>query len=548
MNISEHLKKDYWTRRVHKDSVRRLSSGSATSGYYRDTNNASGIAYLKLTQDDFLNEIQPSAHDINSEYNSKRPVYAPTGKKDPKTGKEEYALDHYDDVQSVALGLQLWLSLKKTTHFAGEGFWIANETEYSDLFDKLNSWKDIVGLNTAFIEAVDSCNQTGDAAIYLYHDSNTIDYEVFSYLKGDVLFPDIDEQGRQVLYRKYNFNGRDAVDIFTADERQTWVKMDDNNEEDKSWLDKFKKWIKSNSSDRIGSISEDGYKLIAISKAQTADGPQVVYFRVPDIPSGPAESAIEILEETCSFMAEEVKNDAFPVLFLKGGGIKNLPPSDANGKVIGVTGSADTIAHSDAKFLAPPDVSNIEDKTEMTLVKNILRSTSSVEITPEIFKSGADSSTSIKIMFAPEIQWCKREWIHYFKPVKQLVQIFIDLVGKVEQNPVEFSKLKVSVGQNIYIPQNEQEKEKMVLDKVYARVLSRKNAMTELESPYIGDYEQIMEEWKNELDIKSRIPATAKAEVDKEFGTTTNVTTVEEEPDPNEPDIDNRMSGKTIAE
>lgn len=540
MNISEHLKKDYWLRRLTSDGP-KIMRGS-NSAYYRDVATGNPYAsFLRLTQDDFLNEIQPSAHAINSEYFSKRPVYKATGKE--KDGKQEWVLDHYDDVQSVALGLQLWISLKKTTHFAGDGFWIANETDKYDLFDKLSSWKDIVGLNTAFLEAVDSCNQTGDAAIYLYQTENDIDYEVFSYLKGDMLFPEIDENGKQVLYRKYTLNGKEAVDRFTVDSRQTWVKVED--AEVDTWLDRLKKRVKLSN----GTRSEDGYVLVTESKAQTADILQVIYFRTDDIPSGPAEGAIETLEESCSFMAEEVKNDAFPILLLKAQKITALPPSTANGKTIGIKGSADTLAHSDAKFLTPPDASNIAEINVDTLTENILRTTSTVEVSPEILKSGADSSTTIKIMYTPEIQWCMREWTKYFKPVKQLVEVFKRLVGKVEGQTAEFADLRVSVGQNIYIPQNDQEKTKIVLDKVYARVISRKSALTELESPYVGDYEQINKEWRDELEMKAKVPAEAKAEVTAKYGAESEEEIVVEEDDnPSKTPVDNNSKGKTIQQ
>lgn len=540
MNISEHLKKDYWLRRVTSDGPKILRGSN--SMYYRDVAVANPSAsFLRLTQDDFLNEIQPSAHAINSEYFSKRPVYKATGKE--KDGKQEWVLDHYDDVQSVALGLQLWIALKKTTHFAGDGFWIANETDKDDLFAKLLSWKDIVGLNTAFLEAVDSCHQTGDSAVYLYQTENDIDYEVFSYLKGDMLFPDYDEDRNPMLYRKYTLNGKEAVDIFTVKSRQTWVKVDDSG--DTSWFNKMKNWVKVGN----GTRSEDGYMLISESKAQTADVLQVIYFRTDDIPSGPAEGAIETLEESCSFMSEEVKNSAFPILLLKAQKITALPPSDVNGKTIGIKGSADTLAHSDAKFLTPPDASNIAEININTLTENILRTTSSVEVSPEILKSGADSSTTIKIMYTPEIQWCKREWVKYFKQVKQLVEVFKRLVGKVEGQVGDFAGLRVSVGQNIYIPQNDQERTKIVLDKVYARVLSRKAAMTELESPYVGDYEQINKEWREELDIKARVPAEAKAQIDEKYGiTSSEEVVVEEEGNPNKTPVDNNSKGKTIQE
>lgn len=547
VNFSKHLQKDYWTRRVTPDGnfYPSIAAGSAT--YKPAIMGGMGVAFMNLTQDSFLNEIEPSAHTINSKFMSRRAIYGPSGEKD-KNGKEKWTIVKYDDVEVVALGLQKMIALKKASHFAADGFWIANESGNDEAFDLLNSWKDTVGLNTAYMEAVESCFQTGDAAIYLYQTSKGIEYEVFSYLKGDTLYPGVDEEGNKALYRSYRLNGKDALDVFTTKERQTWVKVDNDSEDDKTWLGRMKRFIREES----GVQSEDGYRLITTETAQTgSDLLQVVYFRVPDIPSGVAQLSIEKLEAACSYVAEEVKGSAFPILFLKSEKIINLPPSDINAKTIGVKGGSDTVAHSDAKFLAPPDASNIATLNIGTLTNNILRSTMSVFIEPDILKAGADSSTTIKILYAPEIQWCQNEWIYFAKPIKQLVEVLKTLVGKVEGRFTEFDSLRLSVGQNIWIPQNESERIKNELDQVYARVKSRKSAMSDIGNQHRGDYEEIEAEWEKELEIKARIPAEASAEVNKKYGITATGSSaggVELEDNPNKPRIDNNDSGKTIAD
>lgn len=531
VNIGKHLQKDYWVRRVTPDGGHAASAVAV--GYKPLIQGGFGTAYVNLTQDDLLNEIESSAHHINSKYMSQRPIYGPTGNKD-KDGREEWAIQGYDDLETVALGLQKCIALKKASHFAADGFWIANESKNEEAFDKLCSWKDSVDLNTAFIEAVNSCFQTGDAAIYLYQQGKEIYYEVFSFLKGDKLYPGITEDGKQAVYRQYTLRGKAAVDIFTDAYRETWVKVDDSIDDNKTWLTNILSWLKAEK----GKTSEDGYTRIYRADAQAGTGlNQCVYFRVPDIPSGPAQDSIEALERACSYISEEVKGSAFPILFLKSEKVINLPPTKNNSKILGVKGTAETVKNSDAKFLAPPDASNIAATNVKTLTDNILRSTLSVFIEPDILKAGADSSTTIKILYAPEIQWCQNMWPAFAKPVKQLMNVFKTLVGKVEAQTTVFSEMRISVGQNIWIPQNESERIKMELDQVYARTKSRKAAMTDIGNQHIGDYEQIEKEWENELDMKARIPAQYK-----------DAGTVENEPDPNKPNIDNNDPGKTIAD
>ena len=139
-------------------------------------------------------------------------------------------------------------------------------------------------------------------------------------------------------------------------------------------------------------------------------------------------------------------------------------------------------------------------------------------------KQGADSSTAIKILFRPEIEWCMARWIFYNKPVRQMVKVIKILAGKAEGNVDKYDKITTSIWQRIWIPQNEKEQTDMVTAKVYARILSRKAAMNEIGSQYKGDYEQIQKEWEWEIEKKAEVK------------------------NPNEPKIDNQDSGKSIVE
>jgi len=209
-----------------------------------------------------------------------------------------------------------------------------------------------------------------------------------------------------------------------------------------------------------------------------------------------------------------------------------------NGKTIAIKGTSDSLAHSDVKYESPADASNIATVHFKELNDNIIRSTHTAIITPDIMKQGADSSTAIKILFRPEIEWAQQRWIYYQKPVKQMIKVFKRLCGKVEGAPGKYDELRTSVWQNIWIPQNEKEQTEIVTSKVYARVLSRKAAMNELGSQYKGDYEQINKEWEEELTMKAEIPAKAKAKYGESGETDTST--------PNPADVDNNAPGKSI--
>lgn len=526
MNISSNFKKDPWVRRIHPDRFKTNYSPNykPVLGYTYQR------AFIQLTQDDFLNELSPDAHPINSRYMSTRPVYGPTGKKD-KDGKEMWAIQGYDDVEVVSLGWQQQIVSNKIAHLSNNGFWTASETMDEEAYGNLMSWFDYLGLKDAYREAVYYTERTGDAAIYLYQSGEKqIDYQVWSYEKGDTLYPHIDEDGNPVMYRQYFVDNKEMVDVISVKSYQTWMKVDSTDlksEEKLSLPARIKKLFENKTQTK----SEDGYVLLRQKDTQVGnDLNQVIYFRVPDVSWGPAQQSIESLERAASYVAEEVKTSAFPMLFVKSEKVINLPPSATNGKTLAVKGTADSLKASDAKMLTPPDSSNIATLHINELRDNIIRSTMTSIIEPEILKQGADSSTSIKILFRPETEWAQQRWMFYAKPVRQLVEVCKRLVGKVEGQIQRYGDLRVSVGVDPWVPNNRQEEVKIILDQVYARTMSRESAMKELENQHIGDYERTNKEWENELEMKQKYGAKL------------------EDSNPSSPNVDNNASGKTITQ
>jgi len=520
MNIGDYInlaKKKPWLRRVADNSPA-----------------ANGLGYklMRMTQDDFLNEVNSAAHRINSPMMSVRPVYGPTGEKD-KNGKEKWDIVSYDPVETVPVGIQEAIIARKISHFAADGFWTAAESNDETRFNTLMSWADIVGLKTAFIEVIKSAMRTGDGAIYIFQsddEDEPLQYEVYGYEEGSILFPRVSFDGKKSIARKYKFEGHDAVDIFTTSKIETWMVLDPDGDEDIAPKEGRK-------------LSEDGYTLVRSKSAQAGNNLcQCIYFRFDDIPTGPAQLQCDRLEDAKTYVGEHVKGSAMPILFVKAEKTTSLPPSKLANKALGVKGTSDSLAHADAKFLAPPDMSNIAEMHVDGLEEDIRNTCMSVKIDPEIIKQGSDSSATMKILYAPEVQWAQIHWPEVFKSVKQLMLVFKALVGKVEKDVKGYSELKISVGQNCWIPQNEAEALKMELDQVYARVKSRQSAMEDIGNTHKGDYDKIQEEWKEEATMKAEAGPKAKAK----FGDTTDGSENNDEPKVNPANVDNNAPGKSI--
>ena len=521
MNISENFKKVPWKRRVHPDKISLTYARNykpLPGGSLEDT-------YVQLTSSDFLNELSPAAHPINSKYMSTRPIWGPSGKKD-KDGKEELVIQGFDELESVALGWQLFISGNKIAHLTGDGvFDLANETLDSKTYDTLLSWMDSCGIRDGAAEAIFYAERCGDSGLLVYQTNDgDIEWEVYAYEKGHTIYPQKDQDDNDVYYIQYWKDEKEMCDIIRTDSIETWVHA---NPEEEPAKDAFlNKLIKASQT-----VSDDGWVLVRRKQAQIgSDLNQFTYFRVPDVSWGPVELSIEAHENAASYVANEVKDSAFPILILKSEKIATLPPSKLNAKTIAIKGTSDSLAHSDVKFAAPPDASNIAEVHFKQLNENIIRGSQTAIIEPEILKQGSDSSTSIKILFRPEIEWAKQRWICYNKPIRHLVKVMKRLVGKIEGNIKIFAELKTSVWQEIWIPQNDKELTEIVTSKVYARVLSRKAALNELGSQYKGDYDQINKEWEDELAMKQKYGGK------------------QEESNPDSPNIDNNDPGKTIAE
>ena len=509
MNVGDYInlaKKKPWTRLVKDDSP----------------GNPSGSKLKVMTQQDFLEEVCSAAHKINSTIMSRRPIYGPTGKKDAK-GKEEWAVVGYDEIETVPISKQEEIISKKISHFAADGFWTASESSDEEAFSTLMSWADTAGMKTAFISAMWQAMRTGDSAVYWYQTGDADDplqYEVYGYEEGSTLFPHTDFNGRKTVARKYKFNTHDAVDIFTPEKIETWMMLSDQMEDYRMFVPEGVTPEKS----------EDGYTLVRRKDGQAGNICQCIYFRFNDIPTGPVQASIEKLEDAKTYVGEHLKGSAMPILFMKSEKTSSLPPSRLANRAIGVKGTADSLAHADAKWLAPPDASNVATLHVNGPESDIRDGAMSVKIDPEVIKQGSDSSATMKILYAPEVQWAQIHWPEVFKAVKQMMLVFKALVGKVEGQVERYSKMRISVGQQVWVPQNAAEALKMELDQVYARVKSRKAAMQDIPNSHIGDYNQIDSEWEWELKKK------------QEYGSKTEI----EEQNPNPGKVDNNSAGKSI--
>ena len=575
-SITPLLKKKPWKRLVTPDAD--VPAPTCAEYYDIPASEPNGLHYQYLTEYDLLNESCEGAHLINSKYMSRRPVYEvqtrtidvplkdadgnPVLKEDgsPKTEPKEikeWVITDYEDIETVRSGLPELIIKQKTSHLAKNGIEIANEGSGHELFDKFRAWKDISGIDAGWLQSIYGCGKGGDALIYPYVYNNSIEYTVFCTLYGDQIFPNKDDKGNDMYLRRYLLNGREAIDVFMDDYIETYVRgeiSDEGNEKDgvQSWWSVVKGWFKNISRKK----TEDGWERISRTPSQLGRGMcQAVYIRFEDTPIGPAMQNINAWERGASYVSDKMRSTAFSKLFLKSSKIKNLPPLSSGEEVIGVENAdADILRASSAEYLVPPDISNLAIINLKAIRDAIMESTMSIDLQPEILKSGADSSQTLKLLLRREIQWAQVVWPQVRPAAKRIIEVLKSLVAKIEGNG-DFTKLKVSVWNTPWMPQDEDAMANRVQQLTFASILSEKSAREELNLQYTDEEKQIRQEQEGKLYRETYIKLKAEAQARKDFGLeqTANDVVVDktdgkekddEEPKPDAEKTDNRFPNK----
>ena len=492
MKIGELQQKKLWYRDVLGEG--NYACAGSTYANRRGIPLKSGIVRISVTQDDFKTEINPFTHNINStSVRSDRQVFKMVT---DKKGTKKRVFSHWAEVSRVSTALQNFIISNKVAHFAGGGIWMSNEVIGSDKeFSALKSEYDTAGIHYAWRQVIKSLFYTCDAAIYQYVENKEVKWQVFSALKGDTLYPSIDREGNAVFARKFTYQGKDAMQIFTKGWVELWTQDDKEEKKNEEW---YNRWFKGFfDKDKTGRKSEDGWSQVYRKKNQLPDRLAVTYLRIEELPSAIVQLAIESIEDVLSDFSEEAKMYAYQIMFIKGK-VKTLPSPTTRGKVLAATGEND-----DAKILSPADSSDIVKILMEKLESSVFRDSNSVYLTPDMIKGSDVATASLRLLFAPQIQWCEDMQAHVFLELKEMMGIFKMLVGKATGKVSAFEKLKISVGMDVWIPENEKEAIEITTMKVYAGLMSRKAGISEIDNKHPDEEAQMTKEAKEKAELSN---------------------------------------------
>lgn len=499
------LAKDFW-KRIQPQMNGELSyefSMSGGGGTYSEDN----PAYIGVKQSDFMREYDISGHKIMS------PVLYPDiiKIKKEKGGREVMITEK---ISRVAFSFQQVILTKQLTALCGNPtkFRVPNAEQNDKVEKDFAQWREgwsARDMDILIHSAFESLGKTGDVAIHMYLREGKLDHVIYSYDRGDILYPHYDSKGKLILFaRKYNSIDEDGnsvsmVDIFDSSNIYTYISTINSQEnEDDSFLPK--------------GFSLIGYRFVNMLK-HGMDQIPIAYHRDE---SGawwtPSQHTIEEFEWSFSMMAHNNKAYAFPILVLKGNKI------ELTNDIVKNTVKAIVMPNesSDAKYLEPADSSNSFDMQLKKLYDMIFLQ--SFAVNPPEVRSGDLPGVAIKLLYSPSIEKAS-EMAKKLNPfLDKVVAMFTHIYGVEVNMTKQFLDLNIYAYQVPYVHQNDNEIMKNLETGVLGGFVSKKTATEE--SPYSNNNEiQRLKEQEESLnkqdlleDIKRPLPRSTQNEITEE--------------------------------
>jgi len=334
------------------------------------TVNLDNVARELRTQSDFIRQYYPTSHLINNikYYPNSMYVNKETGSYQAKVRSR------------IAIGFQERILTKRKEALLGNnvGMKLISDATSKKMIDTLaffrEGWEE-KDMEVAINDAVDSDFLTADCAVYIYMDEGKVGWRVFSFKKGDVLYPHYDTLtgelalfGRQYFQEDWDGKSRLYLDVVDKTSFVTYV-QDENNA---GWT-------------MEGEPQPHGFPFCPVAYHRSDDGP--VW--------SASQSLIEGYEVAISQFAENNAAYALRILYTLGGDFEVMTNVD------GTPNRIDSIdPNAKVGFLEPAQGADGAFVAQLGIMeKNIMRGSFAVE-TPEI-KSGADmSSRTVKMLFA----------------------------------------------------------------------------------------------------------------------------------------------------
>lgn len=480
---------------------------------------------LPKTQDDFLREYYPTAHNIFNEEiypdiwkeGPANPLN-PDDPKDPLYGKKKL---YRQKIQRTAFAFQQLIAVKHILHLTGNDiqFELAsdptknNDESMQDLLTRFKMGWLLADMEIRMYEAVRSLMITADAAIVgFFNEEKKFGAKTLSFLNGDKLFPQYNSLTGELevfarRYYDYDENGQEKIE---------WVEVWDD-----TYYYRYKQSVDGDESTILkrikGLFGIDGYKLVE-QKPHGFPFIPVAYVRNDEGPCWHAvQKNIEDYEVAFSYLCENNKAYAFPIFFMQGDGDSIQIQGDMNGAVKAI---AMTDPDAKAGFLNGTDASNAF-ATQLQKSYDLIYELSFTVKPPEL-KSGDLPGVALKLLYSPALEIAMNDAQMMSPFLSKIVEIVKYGVGYENGNMTDMVKLPINAWIEPYVHQNSTEIITNLATAVQNNFLSHQTASERCPTyPVNDEYDRIVREakQKQEQDLLNDIKlddAQTENEIEKD--------------------------------
>jgi len=433
------------------------------------------VAQELRTQADFTREFFPTSHMINhlKYYPNTMFVNRETGAYQAKVRSR------------IAVGFQQYIHLQRKEALLGNnvGMKLISGATNEAAIDRLSffreGWED-KDMEVAINNAIDADFKLADCAVYIYMDGGKVRWRVFSYDRGDKLFPHYDSLtgdlalfGRLYYQTDWEGNTKQYLDVVDKTHFVTYRQKDDS-----TW-------------EMEGKPQPHGFPECPVA-----------YHRSLGPCWSASQSLIDGWEIALSQFAENNQAYALRILYTLGAEMEVMTNTD------GTPNRIDSVdPNAKVGFLEPAEGADGAFAKQLELMKKeILRGSFVVE-TPEI-KSGTDiSSRTVKMLFADSYMKAMSDSMEYQGFLNTVARIFKYGYFMEQGKASEVDKLKVKCYLDPFIFMSENDVITGIQQLVSAGAMSVKTA-TELaynigySSP--DEVKRILQEARDQLVLESK--------------------------------------------
>lgn len=475
---------------LRKESFRRAMpvaldfANHGGSPDYDANKGRSRIQYCYPTQDDFLREFDPNAHQINSL------IYYPNiFQMDKQSGTYKMKVR-----SRVSVAWQRRIHTKRVVALTGYDPDITISKSKTDnqsqemlkLFKE--GWSD-KRMDSVIHLAIKSDLKVGDVAVLGYKDGGSFGTRIFAYDKGDTLYPHFDPMtGKLVMFGRLfsttEANPRDSKITENVDYLDVW--------DDKQYIQykTIPSWEREDG-------NKDTWKVSVEPKSHNFPFCPIAYHRYGEPCWAASQSLIEQNELSLSQLAENNAQFALRILYTLGAEFEMEGSTD---------GTPTAISSSDPNakigFLDNADKSESYELELNTQAKEIMRCSFAVE-TPEL-KSGSDlSSLTVKMLNADSYLKALDDAKEYQEFLDCVTEIFAEGYGTEIGKQADLTKLKATARLQPWTFMSESEVVNTLVQLVSIGVLSKRSA-TEYAYETLGlgsidEAERVLQEAHDEL-------------------------------------------------